>query len=44
MWVAVGPESGLVVTTENMVEPTGTVQNITYARQYAQQASSIGGR
>jgi hypothetical protein len=38
MWVAVGPESGLVVTAENL---TGALST---ARQYAQQASSIGGR
>jgi prepilin-type N-terminal cleavage/methylation domain-containing protein len=41
MWVAVGPASGLVVTTENMVTGSNTLP---YARQYAQQASSIGGR
>jgi prepilin-type N-terminal cleavage/methylation domain-containing protein len=44
MWVAVGPQSGLVVTTENMVEPSGVTQTLAYARQYAQAASSIGGR
>jgi hypothetical protein len=38
MWVAVGPQSGLVVTTENM---TGPLAN---ALVYAQAASSMGGR
>jgi len=37
MWVAVGPESGSVVTAENMAGTTNP-------RQFAQQASSIGGR
>ncbi|HEX4142707.1 MAG TPA: prepilin-type N-terminal cleavage/methylation domain-containing protein [Pirellulales bacterium] len=40
MWVAVGP-SALVVTAENM---GGSVTTLSTARQFAQRASSIGGR
>ncbi len=46
MWVAVGPQSGMVVTTENMVPNalSGIAQTPAFARQFAQQAASMGGR